>query len=105
MALISLLRPIQAEYAASQEWQDAELQAYPPPLKKEKKQTDKGSRHPKIRPSEPANQGPTAEAESQAEAVKVEGLPDGSVRGEGQEKVNVGASLHDAMSGLDMKET
>ena len=74
-------------------------------MKKEKKQTDKGSRHPKTGQSGVANQGPTAEVGTQVKAVDVEALPDGSVRGEGQEKVGVGASLHDAMSGLGMKET
>lgn len=46
-----------------------------------------------------------AEGGPQAEAVEVEALPDGSVQGEGQEQVSVGASLHDATSGLDIKGT
>ncbi|KAJ3520150.1 hypothetical protein NM208_g13833 [Fusarium decemcellulare] len=37
--LIDLMAPIQAEFQASKEWQDLTLKAYPPPVKKEKKQT------------------------------------------------------------------
>jgi len=48
-ALNELLAPIQAEFQASQEWQEIEKQAYPPaePEKKTKKKVkDKGTRHP-----------------------------------------------------------
>lgn len=47
-ALNELLAPIQAEFQASQEWQEIEKQAYPPaePGKKGKKVKDKGTRHP-----------------------------------------------------------
>lgn len=47
-ALVDLLRPIQAEFQASQEWQDVERKAYPPAETGKKKKTpkDKGSRYP-----------------------------------------------------------
>lgn len=62
-ALSELLAPIQAEYAASEEWQETGKKAYPPPPeppKKEKKKKDKGSR----RPGAPITEG---------EAGKVDG--------------------------------
>lgn len=45
-ALNAILAPIQAAYQASSEWKEIALKAYPPPVKKEKKVKDKGSRHP-----------------------------------------------------------
>ena len=48
-AIIELTAPIRAAYEASPEWQEVTLKAYPPPApkqKKDKKQKDKGSRHP-----------------------------------------------------------
>ena len=47
-SLVALLAPIQAEFLASKQWQEVELKAYPPDktVKKEKKQKDKGTRHP-----------------------------------------------------------
>lgn len=45
-ALNELLSPIQAAFQASKDWQEVALKAYPPPVKKEKKVKDKGSRHP-----------------------------------------------------------
>lgn len=101
-ALISLLQPIQAEYKASKEWQDVEKLAYPPPPKKEKKEKDKGSRHPGATSSRTAPQGSVG---PQEEAAKVEALPDGSLQGEGREKVSVGTGVEDAIRGLDMKES
>jgi tyrosyl-tRNA synthetase len=45
-ALNALLEPIRTAFEASAEWQEINLKAYPPPVKKEKKVKDKGSRHP-----------------------------------------------------------
>ena len=77
-ALVELLRPIQADFQASQEWQEIEKKAYPPaePAKKKKVPKDKGSRYPG---------GAKA-----AETVKT--LPDGSVEGPGKEAVEIGSS-------------
>lgn len=103
-ALILLLRPIQAEHAASQEWQDVETRAYPPPLKKEKKEKDKGSKHPGTGLPRVATKGSVADGGSQEETVRVEALSDGSVQGKGHEKVSVGGSLQDAITGLDLEQ-
>jgi len=46
-SLNKLLAPILADYAASKEWQDVALKAYPPPPKKEKKVKNKGTMNPK----------------------------------------------------------
>ncbi len=80
-----------------------ESQAYPQPPKKEKKGKDKGSRHPGS--SGVPTPGAAGEVGSQANAVALEALPDGSVQGGGQEKVSVGKGLQDAMRGLDIKES
>ncbi|GAM86608.1 hypothetical protein ANO11243_046220 [Dothideomycetidae sp. 11243] len=46
-ALNEILKPIQAAFQASTEWQEIEKKAYPPPEQKKKKEKkDKGSRHP-----------------------------------------------------------
>ncbi|KFA61345.1 hypothetical protein S40285_05884 [Stachybotrys chlorohalonatus IBT 40285] len=45
-ALNELLTPIQSAYQSSSAWQEAALRAYPPPMKKEKKVKNKGSKHP-----------------------------------------------------------
>ncbi|KUL84081.1 hypothetical protein ZTR_07417 [Talaromyces verruculosus] len=45
-ALIRLMEPISKAYAASPEWQEINLKAYPPPPKKEKKVKNKGTRYP-----------------------------------------------------------
>lgn len=47
-ALIELMAPIQAEFAASKEWQEVTLKAYPPVevKKKVKKVKEKGTRYP-----------------------------------------------------------
>ena len=103
-ALISLLGPIQAEHAASREWQDVETQAYPSPLKKEKKPKDKGSRHPGVGSSGIATVGSEVKGIPPSAGVEVEALPDGSVQGPRQEQVSVGTSVQDAMSGLDIKK-
>lgn len=79
-ALVDLLAPIQAEFQASPEWQEIEKKAYPPaePLKKQKKQKDKGSRYPG--------------------AVKAQ--PDGSVEGKDKQEVDVAPSAEEAMKNL-----
>ena len=88
MALLELLAPIQAEFQASQEWQDIEKKAYPPPeppKKKVKKPKDKGSRHP-------------------GAAKDVDAKPDGTVEGPGKAEVNVGTGVDDAMKELAVGE-
>ena len=84
-ALISLLEPIQTDFQASQEWQEIERQAYPPPetKKKEKKVKDKGSRHP-------------------GAARGVEAKPDGRVEGAHKDEVNLAAGAEQAMQNLEL---
>lgn len=84
-ALVDLLAPIQAEFQASEEWQEIEKKAYPPaePAKKKKQPKDKGSRHPG--------------------AVKAQ--PDGSVEGQDKQDVDVGKSTEEAMSNLAVNGT
>lgn len=41
-----MMAPLHAAYAASSEWQDITLKAYPPPEKKVKKVKDRGTRFP-----------------------------------------------------------
>lgn len=50
LALNKLLAPILADYAASKEWQEVALKAYPPPapVKKEKKVKNKGTMNPRL---------------------------------------------------------
>lgn len=96
-ALIELLAPIQEEYEQSQEWQDIQLKAYPPPevKKKEKKVKNLGSRFPG------AGKG-------------VEAQPDGHLEGKGAvtaslaidgkaaEAVNLAHGAQEAMANLDL---
>lgn len=44
--LIDIMTPIQADFQASEEWQEVTLKAYPPPAKKEKKVKNRGTRFP-----------------------------------------------------------
>ncbi|OAP56335.1 tyrosine-tRNA ligase [Fonsecaea erecta] len=83
-ALVELLAPIQAEFQASPEWQEIEKKAYPPPepVKKKKQPKDRGSRFPG--------------------AANVTAKPDGSIEGEGKERVEVGKTAEQAMSNLDI---
>ena len=85
-ALIALLEPIQAEFQASQEWQDVEKKAYPPPevKKKEKKIKDKGSKHP-----------------GAGKAVAVE--PDGHVDGRQKDNINLASGAEAAIENLSIK--
>ncbi|KAF4455163.1 tyrosyl-trna synthetase [Fusarium albosuccineum] len=53
--LIDLMAPIQAEFQASKEWQDLTLKAYPPPVKKEKKVKNRGTRFPGAKGGDAAN--------------------------------------------------
>ncbi|KAI9756365.1 MAG: hypothetical protein M4579_003869 [Chaenotheca gracillima] len=86
-ALNSLLGPIQADFQASPEWQEIEKKAYPPPeeKKKPKKPKDKGSKHP----------GP-------GKQPAVGANPDGTVEGAGQDQVNLGTDVNEAMKELDL---
>ncbi|EON98767.1 putative tyrosyl-trna synthetase protein [Phaeoacremonium minimum UCRPA7] len=63
-ALIDLMAPIQAEFQASQAWQEIMPKAYPPEeaKKKEKKVKDKGSRHPGGKKPEAKSESAIAEA-------------------------------------------
>ena len=81
-ALVNLLEPIQRDFQASPEWQDIEKKAYPPaePVKKKKQPKDRGSKHPG------------------AGAIKAQ--PDGSIEGQGKEKVEVGTGAEEAMENL-----
>jgi tyrosyl-tRNA synthetase len=82
-ALVDLLAPIQAEFQASAEWQEIEKKAYPPaePAKKKKQPKDKGSRYP---------------------GGNVSAKPDGSIEGDGKERVEVGKTAEEAMSNLEI---
>lgn len=85
-AIIALLEPIQAEFQASQEWQDVEKKAYPPPevKKKDKKVKDKGSKHP---------------GAGKAVAIK----PDGHVEGQQKDGVNLASGAEAAIENLSIK--
>lgn len=89
-ALTNLLAPIQEEYQSSQEWQEIEKKAYPPVevVKKVKKEKNKGTRHPG------AGAGAAANVKSQ---------PDGSIEGEGKEKVEVSTGAEAALEKLSVK--
>jgi tyrosyl-tRNA synthetase len=87
-ALINLLAPIQAEFQASQAWQEVEQKAYPsaqPEKKKKKEKKDKGSKYP-------------------GAAARVTAQPDGSVEGPGKEKVDVGGEFAGSIEKLEVKD-
>ena len=86
-ALVALLEPIQADFKASEEWQEIEKKAYPPAKtkKKEKRVKDKGSRHPG---------GVTRGVEAQ---------PDGHVEGARKDEVSFSSGVEAAMENLDIK--
>lgn len=88
-ALVALMAPIQQEFQASPEWQDIEKKAYPPPpteQKKKKPPKDRGSRYPG----------------APAAKKTVEAQPDGSVQGDHEEQVSLGADADAAMKQLDL---
>lgn len=58
-----LMSPIQAEFEASKEWQEVTLKAYPPPVKKEKKAKNRGTRFPGAKGGENAEAEVTKKAE------------------------------------------
>ena len=82
-ALLELLAPIQKEFKESNEWQEIEQKAYPPPpsQKKVKKQKDKGSKHP-----------------------GVQAMPDGHVEGKGKGKVDLAGGAEKAMDELKLAQ-
>ncbi|KAI4143549.1 MAG: hypothetical protein L6R39_004528 [Caloplaca ligustica] len=84
-ALTELLKPIQAEYQASPDWQDIANKAYPPEevKKKEKKAKNLGTRFPGAKGG-------------------VEAKPDGHVEGKSKDRVNLGADAEEAMSRLEV---
>jgi tyrosyl-tRNA synthetase len=65
--MVDLMAPIQAAYAASAEWQEVTLKAYPPPVvhKKVKKVKDRGSRFPGAKQEETAAQPPSEQEAAQ----------------------------------------
>ncbi|CAG8061571.1 unnamed protein product [Penicillium nalgiovense] len=67
--MVDLMAPIQAAYAASAEWQEVTLKAYPPPVvhKKVKKVKDRGSRFPGAKQEETAAQPSEQEAAQPSE--------------------------------------
>jgi tyrosyl-tRNA synthetase len=82
-ALVDLLAPIQAEFQASQEWQELEKKAYPDSVKGEKKKKqprDKGSKYPG--------------------AGNASAAPDGSIAGNHALEMDVGKSAGEAMEKL-----
>jgi tyrosyl-tRNA synthetase len=81
-ALVDILRPIQAEFLASPEWQAVEKKAYPPaePAKKKKTPKDKGSRYPG--------------------AVKAK--PNGTVEGPDKGTTELATDADDALSRLEV---
>ena len=85
--LNGILAPIQAEFQADKEWQQALEEGYPTEQpekkKKDKKPKDKGSRYPG--------------------GAKVTTNPDGTIEGPDAEKVNIGESVEDALSNLAVK--
>lgn len=84
-ALNAVLAPIQAEFQADKDWQEALQAGYPTDdgkKKKDKKVKDKGSRYP---------------------AGNVKTNPDGTVEGPDAEKVKLGGSVQDAMKNLAVK--
>ncbi|EGU82227.1 tyrosyl-tRNA synthetase [Fusarium oxysporum f. sp. raphani 54005] len=58
-----LMSPIQAEFEASKEWQEVTLKAYPPPVKKEKKVKNRGTRFPGAKGGDNAEAEVTKKAE------------------------------------------
>lgn len=44
--LNEIMAPIQEDFQSSKEWQEITLKAYPPPVKKEKKAKNRGTRFP-----------------------------------------------------------
>ena len=90
-SLLSILKPIQAEYQASSEWQDITNKAYPSPeVKKKEKKKDRGSRHPGA-----------ADPKSSVQAK-----PDGHVEGnmKDQDQVNLASGAEAAIAQLYVKE-
>jgi tyrosyl-tRNA synthetase len=86
--LNELLKPIQAEYAASSEWQAISLQAYPPEKAavKVKKVKDKGD--------------PAKRAAAAAARKNVVAQPDGHVEGQDAEKVTLGPGSEELLKKL-----
>ncbi|TVY67491.1 Cytoplasmic tyrosine--tRNA ligase [Lachnellula suecica] len=90
--LNELLAPIRAEFAADEEWQAIEKQAYPPkeaPIKV-KKVKDKGD--------------PAKRAAAAAAKKAVVAQPDGHVEGPDAQKVNVGGSVEETLQKLKTED-
>lgn len=67
-ALNELMAPLQADFETSKEWQEITLKAYPPPVKKEKKVKNRGTRF-------PGGDAPKQADGAPVEAPKTEDLP------------------------------
>ncbi|KAM5342716.1 hypothetical protein ACJ41O_013682 [Fusarium nematophilum] len=70
--LNNLMAPIYADFQASQEWQDITVKAYPPPVKKEKKVKNRGTRFPGVKGGADAQGDVTKKVE---ELSVVDGAP------------------------------
>jgi tyrosyl-tRNA synthetase len=69
--ILALMNPIQADYQASKEWQEVTLKAYPPPVKKEKKVKNLGTRFPGAKGAKGAKGGDAAEVTKKAEDLTI----------------------------------
>ncbi|KAL8970636.1 MAG: hypothetical protein Q9183_001421 [Haloplaca sp. 2 TL-2023] len=86
-ALIDLLKPIQADYQSSSEWQEMTKKAYPPEpevKKKEKKVKNLGTKFPGAKGG-------------------IEAKADGHIEGAEKDRVNLATGAEEAMDNLDIK--
>ncbi|KAG5755594.1 hypothetical protein H9Q69_000979 [Fusarium xylarioides] len=65
--LNEIMEPIRAEFAASNEWQEVTLKAYPPPVKKEKKVKNLGTRFPGAKSGESSKDSEMKDIEKDTE--------------------------------------
>ena len=85
-ALIDLLKPIQADYQSSSEWQETTKKAYPPEdvKKKEKKVKNLGTKFPGAKGG-------------------IEAKADGHIEGAEKDRVNLATGAEEAMDNLDIE--
>lgn len=67
--LNQLMAPITQDYESSKEWQEITVKAYPPPVKKEKKVKNRGTRFPGGAAEKPKTDG------AQPDGTQTEELP------------------------------
>jgi tyrosyl-tRNA synthetase len=84
---------MRVEFDSNKEWQDIEAKAYPPPPAKVK-----------VKKVKNLGTGFPGKKKEGAEGSSVEANADGSVKGDGAEKVAVGTDVKDALEKLDVKE-